>query len=65
MNNTSTNSDRILLRITSGEKIPAGSFLTVTGTAVPSNATHTKCNVQLQTNQNGYKLVSPLDPAGT
>jgi hypothetical protein len=58
----------ILLRITSpdqGEKIPAGSFLTVTGTAAPSNATHTKCNVQLQTNQNAYKPVSPLGPAGT
>src|SRR2546422_5183132 len=58
----------ILLRITSpdqGEKISAGSFLTVTGTAAPSNATHTKCNVQLQTNQNGYKPVSPLGPAGT
>ena len=58
----------ILLRISSpdqGEKIPAGSFLTVTGTAAPSNATHTKCNVQLQTNQNGYKPVSPLGPAGT
>jgi hypothetical protein len=58
----------ILLRITSpdqGEKIPAGSFLTVTGTAAPSNATHTKCNVQLQTNQNGYKHVTPLGSAGT
>jgi hypothetical protein len=57
----------ILLRITSpdqGEKIPSGSFLTVTGTAAPSNATHTKCNVQLQTNQNGYKPVSPLGPSG-
>src|ERR1700693_1927522 len=58
----------ILLRITSpdqGEKIPAGSFLTVKGTAAPSNATHTKCNVQLQTNQNGYKPVTPLGPQGT
>ena len=57
-----------LLRITSpdqGEKIPAGSFLTVTGTGAPSNSTHTKCNVQLQTNQHGYKHVSPLGPAGT
>ncbi|MDQ6669102.1 MAG: hypothetical protein M3Y53_12885, partial [Thermoproteota archaeon] len=34
-----------------GQKVPAGSFLTVTGTSIPSNATHTKCNVQLQTNQ--------------
>ncbi len=48
-----------------GQKVPAGSFLTVTGTSIPSNATHTKCNVQLQTNQHGYKPVSPLGPAGT
>ena len=48
-----------------GQQVPAGSFLTVTGTSTPSNATHTKCNVQLQTNQNGYKPVSPLGPAGT
>ena len=39
-------------------------FLVVTGTSMPSNATHTKCNVQLQTNQHGYKPVSPLGPAG-
>src|SRR5207253_729302 len=48
-----------------GQQVPAGSFLTVTGTSTPSNATHTKCNVQLQTNQHGYKPVSPLGPAGT
>jgi hypothetical protein len=48
-----------------GQQVPAGSFLTVTGTSIPSNATHTKCNVQLQTNQHGYKPVSPLGPAGT
>ena len=48
-----------------GQKVPAGSFLTVTGTSMPSNATHTKCNVQVQTNQHGYKPVSPLGPAGT
>jgi hypothetical protein len=48
-----------------GQQVPAGSFLTVTGISTPSNATHTKCNVQLQTNQNGYKPVSPLGPAGT
>jgi hypothetical protein len=48
-----------------GQKVPAGSFLTVTGTSMPSNATHTKCNVQLQTNQHGYKPVSPLGPVGT
>src|SRR5438128_12521050 len=48
-----------------GQQVQAGSFLTVTGTSTPSNATHTKCNVQLQTNQNGYKPVSPLGPAGT
>ncbi len=48
-----------------GQKVPAGSFLTVSGTSMPSNATHTKCNVHLQTNQHGYKPVSPLGPAGT
>jgi len=56
-----------ILRITTpnqGEKVPAGSFLTVTGTSMPSNATHTKCNVQLQTNQHGYKPVITLGPAG-
>jgi hypothetical protein len=57
-----------ILRITTpnqGQKIPAGSFLAVTGTSMPSNAIHTKCNVQLQTNQHGYKPVNPLGPAGT
>jgi hypothetical protein len=48
-----------------GQKVPAGSFLAVTGTSMPSNATHTKCNVQLQTNQHGYKPVIPLGPSGT
>ena len=48
-----------------GQQVPAGSFLPVIGTSTPSNATHTKCNVQLQTNQNGYKPVQPLGPAGT
>ena len=48
-----------------GQQVAAGSFLTVTGTSTPSNATHTKCNVQLQTNQHGYKPVIPLGPAGT
>jgi hypothetical protein len=48
-----------------GQTVSAGSFLTVTGTSTPSNATHTKCNVQLQTNQHGYKPVIPLGPAGT
>jgi hypothetical protein len=48
-----------------GQKVPAGSFLLVTGTSMSSNATHTKCNVQVQTNQHGYKPVSPLGPAGT
>src|SRR3984893_12081343 len=47
------------------QKVPAGPFLTVTGTSMPSNATNTKCNVQLQTNQHGYKPVNPLGPAGT
>ena len=48
-----------------GQQVPVGSFLTVTGTSTPSNSTHTKCNVQLQTNQHGYKPVIPLGPAGT
>jgi hypothetical protein len=48
-----------------GQQVPVGSFLTVTGTSTPSNATHTKCNVQLQTNQHGYKPVVPLGAAGT
>ena len=48
-----------------GQQVPAGQFLLVTGTSTPSNATHTKCNVQLQTNQHGYKPVIPLGPAGT
>jgi hypothetical protein len=48
-----------------GQKVPAGAFLMITGTSMPSNATHTKCNVQLQTNQHGYNPVSPLGPAGT
>jgi hypothetical protein len=48
-----------------GQQVPVGSFLTVTGTSIPSNSTHTKCNVQLQTNQHGYKPVIPLGPAGT
>src|SRR5216684_8818653 len=63
-----TSSSSAYLKIFSpkqGQQVPAGSFLTVTGTSTPSNATHTKCNVQLQTNQNGYKPVSPLGPAGT
>jgi hypothetical protein len=57
-----------ILRITTpnqGQQVPGGSFLAVTGTSMPSNATHTKCNVQLQTNQHGYKPVIPLGPAGT
>ncbi|MRN40346.1 MAG: hypothetical protein FIO02_04810 [Nitrosopumilales archaeon] len=48
-----------------GQQVPAGSFLPVIGTSTPSNATHTKCNVQLQTNQHGYKPVQPLGPGGT
>jgi hypothetical protein len=63
-----TSSSSAYLRINtpnSGDKVQAGQFLTVTGTSTPSNATHTKCNVQLQTNQHGYKPVQPLGPAGT
>ena len=48
-----------------GQQVPAGSILPVIGTSTPSNATHTKCNVQLQTNQHGYKPVQPLGPGGT
>ena len=64
----STSSSSAYLKIFSpkqGQQVPAGSFLQVIGTSTPSNATHTRCNVQLQTNQNGYKPVSPLGPAGT
>ena len=63
-----TSSSSAYLKIFSpkqGQQVPAGSFLPVIGTSTPSNATHTKCNVQLQTNQNGYKPVQPLGPAGT
>jgi hypothetical protein len=63
-----TSSSLAYLRIdtpNSGDKIPAGQFLTVTGTSTPSNATHTKCNVQLQINQGGYKPVTPLAKDGT
>jgi len=55
-----TSSSLAYLRIdkpNSGDKIPAGQFLTVTGTSTASNATHTKCNVQLQINQGGYKIL--------
>lgn len=48
-----------------GQQVQAGSFLPVIGTSTPSNATHTKCSVQIQTNQHGYKPVQPLGPAGT
>src|SRR5205085_9245861 len=64
----STSSSSAYLKIFSpkqGQQVPAGSFLQVIGTSTPSNATHTKCNVQLQTNQHGYKPVQPLGPAGT
>jgi hypothetical protein len=63
-----TSSSVAYLRIdkpNSGDRIPAGQFLTVTGTSTASNATHTKCNVQLQINQGGYKSVTPLGPQGT
>ncbi len=64
----STSSSSAYLKIFSpkqGQQVPAGSFLPVIGTSTLSNATHTKCNVQLQTNQHGYKPVQPLGPAGT
>ncbi len=48
-----------------GQKVPVGSFLTITGESTPSNATHMRCNVQLQINQQGYKPVTPLGPGGT
>lgn len=47
------------------QKVPVGSILTVTGESTPSNATHTRCSVQLQINQQGYKPVTPLGPGGT
>jgi hypothetical protein len=48
-----------------GQKVPVGSFLTITGESTPSNATHTRCNVQLQINQQGYKPVTSLGPGST
>lgn len=48
-----------------GQNVPVGSFLTVTGESTPSNATHTKCSVQLQINQQGFKPVTPMGPGGT
>jgi len=47
------------------QKVPVGSFLTITGESTPSNATHTRCNVQLQIDHQGYKPVTPLGPGGT
>jgi hypothetical protein len=47
------------------QKLAVGSFLTITGESTPSNATHTRCNVQLQINHQGYKPVTPLGPGGT
>jgi hypothetical protein len=64
----STSSSSAYLKIFSpkqGQQVPAGGFLPVIGTSTQSNATHTKCNVQLQTNQHGYKPVQPLGPGGT
>jgi hypothetical protein len=42
--------------------VPAGSLIAVRGTSAPPNATHTNCNVEVQTNQHGY---SPASPQGT
>jgi hypothetical protein len=47
-----------------GVPVPAGQSLTVNGTSMQSNSTATNCNVQLQTNQNGYKPTTPTGPPG-
>ena len=47
-----------------GVLVPAGQPLTVTGTSMASNSTATNCNVQLQTNQNGYIPTTPMGPPG-
>ena len=44
--------------------VPAGSLIAVSGTSVPSNATHTNCNVAVQINQHGYIRASPQGPKG-
>jgi hypothetical protein len=48
-----------------GDQVPANQFLTVQGTSTPSNTTRTNCTVMLQTNQAGYKPVTPLAKDGT
>jgi hypothetical protein len=60
-----TNQTFAFLKIKTPDKnaqVPAGKFITVTGTSSASNSTHARCNVQLQTNQGGYKPVTPLGP---
>lgn len=44
--------------------VAVGERLTVTGTSMAPNATATNCNVQLQTNQDGYQPVIGTGPAG-
>lgn len=45
-----------------GAVLPANHFVAVNGTSAPSNATHTNCNVQFQTNGHGYQPVTPKAP---
>ena len=47
-----------------GVPVAAGQRLTITGTSMEPNGTATNCNVQLQTNQNGYKPTTPTGPPG-
>jgi hypothetical protein len=47
-----------------GVPVAAGQRLALTGTSMEPNATATNCNVQLQTNQNGYKPTTPTGPLG-
>jgi hypothetical protein len=44
--------------------VAVGERLTVTGTSMAPNATAANCNVQLQTNQDGYQPVTGTGPAG-
>jgi len=47
-----------------GVPVPAGQPLTVKGISMQPNSTATNCNVQLKTNQNGYKPTTPTGPPG-
>lgn len=44
--------------------VPVNQPLVVNGTSMAPNATHTNCNVQIQTNGAGYGPVTPTGPPG-